>query len=111
MAGERRALRYGRDGGDLGTGSPRLSEDRSPALIAERARRRVMWRLMPFLILVYLLAYIDRSNLAVAKLQMQTELQFSDATNGLGAGIFFIGYFLLEIPGSLIVERYSARKW
>jgi ACS family tartrate transporter-like MFS transporter len=80
-------------------------------LIAERARRRVMWRLMPFLILVYLLAYIDRSNLGVAKLQMQTDLGFSDATIGLGAGIFFIGYFLLEIPGSLIVERYSARKW
>jgi ACS family tartrate transporter-like MFS transporter len=70
-----------------------------------------MWRLMPFLILVYLLAYIDRSNLGVAKLQMQTDLGFSDATIGLGAGIFFIGYFLLEIPGSLIVERYSARKW
>ena len=62
-------------------------------------------------LLAYLLAYIDRSNLGVAKLQMQTDLRFSDATIGLGAGIFFIGYFLLEIPGSLIVERYSARKW
>jgi ACS family tartrate transporter-like MFS transporter len=70
-----------------------------------------MWRLMPFLILVYLLAYIDRSNLGVAKLQMQNDLRFSDAIIGLGAGIFFIGYFLLEIPGSLIVERFSARKW
>ncbi len=70
-----------------------------------------MWRLMPFLIIVYLLAYIDRANLGVAKLQMQTDLHFSDATIGLGAGIFFIGYFLLEIPGSLIVERFSARKW
>jgi ACS family tartrate transporter-like MFS transporter len=70
-----------------------------------------MWRLMPFLILIYLLAYIDRSNLGVAKLQMQNDLRFSDATVGLGAGVFFIGYFLLEIPGSLIVERYSARKW
>lgn len=70
-----------------------------------------MWRLMPFLILVYVLAYIDRANVGVAKLQMQTDLRFSDATIGLGAGIFFIGYFLLEIPGSLIVERYSARKW
>jgi len=70
-----------------------------------------MWRLMPFLIIVYMLAYIDRANLGVAKLQMQTELHFSDATIGLGAGIFFIGYFLLEIPGSLIVERFSARKW
>lgn len=80
-------------------------------LIAESARRRAIWRLMPFLILIYLLAYIDRSNLGVAKLQMQNDLRFSDATIGLGAGIFFIGYFLLEIPGSLIVERYSARKW
>jgi len=70
-----------------------------------------MRRLMPFLILVYLVAYIDRANLGIAKLQMQTDLRFTDATIGLGAGIFFIGYFLLEIPGSLIVERYSARKW
>jgi MFS transporter, ACS family, tartrate transporter len=70
-----------------------------------------MGRLMPFLIIVYLLAYIDRANLGIAKLQMQGDLGFSDATIGLGAGIFFIGYFLLEIPGSLIVERFSARKW
>ena len=70
-----------------------------------------MWRLMPFLIVSYLFAYIDRANLGVAKLQMQADLGFTDATVGLGAGIFFIGYFLLEIPGSLIVERASARKW
>ena len=70
-----------------------------------------MRRLMPFLILVYLLAYIDRANLGIAKLQMQGDLGFSDQTIGFGAGIFFIGYFLLEIPGSLIVERFSARKW
>jgi ACS family tartrate transporter-like MFS transporter len=79
--------------------------------VEERARRRVTRRLMPFLIVAYLLAYIDRANLGVAKLQMQGDLTFSDATIGLGAGIFFIGYFLLEIPGSLIVERWSARKW
>jgi ACS family tartrate transporter-like MFS transporter len=70
-----------------------------------------MGRLMPFLIVVYLLAYIDRANLGIAKLQMQGDLGFSDATIGLGAGIFFIGYFILEIPGSLIVERFSARRW
>jgi ACS family tartrate transporter-like MFS transporter len=70
-----------------------------------------MRRLMPFLILVYLLAYIDRANLGIAKLQMQSDLGFSDATIGFGAGIFFLGYFILEIPGSLIVERWSARKW
>src|SRR5277367_6553319 len=66
---------------------------------------------MPFLIFAYLLAYIDRANLGIAKLQMQGDLGFNDATIGLGAGIFFIGYFILEIPGSLIVERYSARRW
>ncbi len=66
---------------------------------------------MPFLILVYLFAYIDRANLSVAKLQMQGDLGFNDAIIGFGAGIFFIGYFLLEVPGTLIVERWSARKW
>jgi MFS transporter, ACS family, tartrate transporter len=70
-----------------------------------------MRRAMPFLVIVYLLAYIDRANLGIAKLQMQGDLGFSDATIGLGAGIFFFGYFILEIPGSLIVERFSARKW
>ncbi len=79
--------------------------------VGERARRRVTRRVMPFLILAYLIAYIDRANLGVAKLQMQGDLRFSDAIIGLGAGIFFIGYFILEIPGSLMVERWSARKW
>jgi ACS family tartrate transporter-like MFS transporter len=88
-----------------------INQDRASATIAERARRRITRRLMPFLIVIYLLAFIDRANLGVAKLQMQGDLKFTDATIGLGAGIFFLGYFLLEIPGSLIVERYSARKW
>lgn len=70
-----------------------------------------MRRFLPFLIVAYLLAYLDRANLGVAKLQMQGDLHFTDQTVGFGAGIFFIGYFLLEIPGSLIVERFSARKW
>lgn len=60
---------------------------------------------------VYLLAYLDRANVGVAKLQMQKDLNFSDAVIGFGAGIFFVGYLLLDIPGSLIVERWSARKW
>src|SRR5947209_1406234 len=98
MAGTWGALHHGRDGGDLGAGYARIPEDRAPQLIGDRARSRVMWRLMPFLIVSYLFAYIDRANLGVAKLQMQADLGFSDATIGLGAGIFFIGYFLLEIP-------------
>lgn len=79
--------------------------------VAERTRRRVTWRLLPYLLLLYLIAYIDRTNIGVAKLQMQSELNFTDSVIGFGAGIFFIGYFLLEIPGTLIVERWSARKW
>ena len=84
--------------------------------VAERARKRITWRLMPFLLLLYFLAYIDRTNVGVAALNMKKALGegglgFDDAVIGIGAGIFFIGYFLLEIPGTLIVEKWSARKW
>jgi ACS family tartrate transporter-like MFS transporter len=79
--------------------------------IAERTRRRVTRRLMPFLMFAYLLAYVDRANLSIAKLQMQGDLRFTDSIIGFGAGIFFVGYFLLEVPGTLIVERWSARRW
>jgi len=92
-------------------GSAHLPENGTRELIAERTSRRVTWRLLPFLIMAYLLAYMDRANVGVAKLQMQNDLGFSNAIIGFGAGVFFIGYFLLEVPGSLIVERYSARKW
>jgi MFS transporter, ACS family, tartrate transporter len=76
-----------------------------------RTRRRVTRRLIPYLMFIYLLAYLDRANVGVAKLQMQKDLDFNDAVIGFGAGIFFLGYLLLDIPGSLIVERWSARKW
>src|SRR5215510_229964 len=79
--------------------------------IAERTRRRVTRRLSPYLLLLYLIAYIDRTKIGIAKLKMMGELKLDDAIIGFGAGIFFIGYFLLEIPGTLIVERWSARKW
>ncbi len=84
--------------------------------IAERARRRITWRLMPFLLLLYFLAYIDRTNVSITALNMKKSLDagglgFNDNIIGSGAGIFFIGYFLLEIPGTLIVEKWSARKW
>lgn len=84
--------------------------------IAERARRRISIRLIPFLLLLYFLAFIDRTNLGVATLNMRKSipeggLGFTDDILGAGAGIFFIGYFLLEVPGTLIVERWSARKW
>ena len=79
--------------------------------LPERTRKRVTRRLIPYLVFIYFLAYLDRANVGVAKLQMQGDLGFTDAVIGLGAGIFFVGYLLLDIPGSLIVERWSARKW
>jgi MFS transporter, ACS family, tartrate transporter len=80
-------------------------------MLSERTRTRVTRRLIPYLMFIYVLAYLDRANVGVAKLQMQRDLNFSDTVIGFGAGIFFLGYLLLDIPGSLIVERWSARKW
>jgi ACS family tartrate transporter-like MFS transporter len=81
------------------------------AAFAICTRSRVTRRVIPYLMLAYLLAYLDRANLGVAKLQMQADLHLTDAIIGFGAGIFFLGYFLLEVPGALLVERWSARKW
>jgi ACS family tartrate transporter-like MFS transporter len=79
--------------------------------LSMRTRRRVAVRLMPYLFLLYIIAFLDRVNVSYAALQMTHDLGFSDRVFGFGAGIFFVGYFLLEIPGTLIVERWSARKW
>jgi len=79
--------------------------------VGARARRRIARRLLPFLFLLYVIAFLDRMNIGAAALQMPTDLGFSPSVIGFGAGIFFLGYFLLEIPGALIVERWSARRW
>jgi ACS family tartrate transporter-like MFS transporter len=79
--------------------------------VGERARRRIMRRIMPYLFVLFIIAYLDRVNVGYAALQMKGDLAFTDDVLGLGAGIFFIGYFLLEIPGSILVERWSARGW
>lgn len=73
--------------------------------------QRVSARLMPFLFLCFVAAYLDRVNVGFAKLQMQADLQFSDAVYGVGAGIFFIGYFLFEVPSNLLMTRTGARIW
>jgi ACS family tartrate transporter-like MFS transporter len=78
----------------------------------DRARRKAYWRLLPLLVLCYIIAYIDRMNVSFAKLTMMKDLPgFDNGVIGFAAGIFFIGYFILEIPGSILVERWSARKW
>jgi hypothetical protein len=75
------------------------------------AVRRVSWRLSPLLFFLYLIASIDRSNVAFAALQMNHDLGFSASAYGFGAGIFFVGYCLLEIPRNLILVRVGARRW
>jgi len=79
--------------------------------VGERTTRRIARRLLPFLFVLYVIAFLDRVNVGYAGLEMSRDLNFSDRVFGLGAGIFSIGYFLFEIPGALIVERWSARKW
>ena len=70
-----------------------------------------MWRLMPFLFVLYVIAYLDRVNVSFAALQMKGDLHFTDDIIGTGAGIFFIGYVVLEIPGSILCEKWTARGW
>ena len=66
---------------------------------------------MPFLFLLYLFSYLDRVNVSYASLEMTRDLGFSNKVLGFGSGIFFLGYLLLEIPGAILAERWSARKW
>jgi MFS transporter, ACS family, tartrate transporter len=73
------------------------------------ARSRIAWRLLPFLFLLYIANYIDRTNIAYATLGMKGDLNLTDSVFGSASGIFFIGYFALQIPGALLVERWSAR--
>ena len=80
------------------------------AAALERARRKAYGRIIPLVFICYAIAYIDRANVAFAKLTMAKDLGFDDEIFGTGFGIFFIGYVLLEIPGAILVERWSARK-
>jgi MFS family permease len=73
--------------------------------------RRILLRIMPLLLVSYMVAYIDRVNISLAKLQMLDELHLSDTVFGFGAGIFFIGYFLCEVPSNLMLHRVGARFW
>ncbi len=72
---------------------------------------KVTWRLIPFLFLCYVFAYVDRVNVGFAKLQMQSDLGLSDAVYGMGAGIFFLGYFLFEIPCNMALQKIGAKFW
>ncbi|MGF0238751.1 MFS transporter [Rhodococcus sp. IEGM1300] len=75
------------------------------------AYRKTAWRIIPLLIVCYLVAYLDRVNVGFAKLQMLDDLKFSDAVYGLGAGVFFVGYLMFEIPSNIALHRFGARRW
>src|SRR6516165_9700301 len=69
------------------------------------------WRLIPFMVLLYVVSFIDRTNAGFAALTMNKDLDFSPAVFGFGAGIFFIGYALFQVPANVILERVGARRW
>ena len=85
----------------------------SPSAL-DRAGSKALLHLLPLLFICYVIAYVDRVNVSLAKLNMQEDLAhlgFSESAYGFGMGVFFIGYLLLAIPGTLLVEKWSARKW
>ncbi|MEM5433213.1 MFS transporter [Cupriavidus oxalaticus] len=81
------------------------------AAVEDRAYAKVTWRLIPFLCLCFIIAFLDRVNIAFAKLQMSSDLGWSEQIYGLGAGIFFLAYFIFEIPSNLAMHRVGARRW
>jgi len=99
--------------------SSTLQAAASPAVVAlpvehpheSSVYRKVTVRLLPFLMLCYVVAYLDRVNVGFAKLQMLADLKFSETVYGLGAGVFFLGYFLFEVPSNVILHRVGARVW
>jgi MFS family permease len=79
--------------------------------LEERAFRKATRRLIPFLFLIYVVAYLDRVNVSFAQLQLEDDLAFSDTIFGIGAGIFSLGYVLCGVPSNLALERFGARRW
>src|SRR5215472_14321279 len=76
-----------------------------------RLYSRISWRLIPYLFLLYIVAYVDRVNVGFAAIDMKHQLGFSDTVYGIGAGIFFLGYALFDLPSSLILQRFGTRLW
>lgn len=90
---------------------PTLPSDASEPVDVAALHRKIAGRILPLVFVLYVIAYLDRANAGFAKLQMQEALGFSEGVFGWGFGIFFVGYLILEIPGALLVEHWSARKW
>ena len=90
---------------------PLAASPEAAAALEENAYRKAVWRIVPLLIVCFIFAYFDRVNISFAKLQMQGDLGLSNAAYGFGASIFFVGYFIFEIPSNLILSRVGARIW
>ena len=82
-----------------------------PEDLAKVTLRKVTWRLIPFLFLLYIVCFLDRVNIGFAALQMNHDLGLSPAAYGFGAGIFFVGYVACEVPSNLILARVGVRVW
>jgi D-galactonate transporter len=93
----------------MSTPLPSVADASSDAWLEAAAIRKITWRIMPFLFLVYVLSYLDRVNIGYAKLQFTGDLGLSNAAYGLGAGIFFFGYFVFEVPSNLLLKKFGAR--
>jgi ACS family tartrate transporter-like MFS transporter len=89
-------------------GAERLEGER---IVTDTAIRKIRNHVLPLVFLIYLVAFIDRANVAYAKITMSSDLAFSERVYGFGAGVFFVGYVILEIPGAMIVRRWGARRW
>lgn len=83
----------------------------TPATREQAVIRKVTWRIIPFVFLLYIVSYLDRANIGYAALQMNAELALSSEVFGFVSGIFFLGYFLFEVPSNLLLERFGARVW
>ncbi|WP_226632085.1 MFS transporter [Novosphingobium profundi] len=83
----------------------------SEGAIEAQVMRKVMWRLLPFLMLCYLMAFIDRTNVGMASLQMNADIGLSSTVFGFGASLFFVAYFLMEVPSNLMLQKVGARFW
>jgi sugar phosphate permease len=88
-----------------------MAQAASASPLEQTAIHKITWRLIPFLGFIYLIAYIDRQNVSYAKLQMVGDLGLSEYANGLGASLFFIGYFLFEVPSNVLLQKVGARVW
>jgi ACS family tartrate transporter-like MFS transporter len=87
------------------------AEENRPSALEQRTTRKVLWRIIPFVFALYVVSYIDRANIGYAALQMNRELGLSASAFGFAAGVFFIGYFLFEVPSNLALGRFGARIW